>query len=137
MISNGTAVIILMTTLAAMGLTGVAIAVIQHSRGERARRQAEQRRREQLAAMSIDELADEARKCAIAAGHRQELYDLPLFQQRGWDRISLAVAIDNLADRLQIMDARSGAVGPAGRLSEYYDYGLAEIRELLRNTGSD
>jgi hypothetical protein len=91
------------------------------------------RQRDQLRAMSVSQLATEARRCAEMAGLRPKFGDASLFTRHDeWDRASLARALDELYGRLAEEDHRSGgAVGPGTWVHYYYDFGLAELHELV------
>jgi hypothetical protein len=91
------------------------------------------RQRDQLRAMSVSQLATEARRCAEMAGLRPKFGDASLFtRENEWDRASLARALDELYGRLVEEDQRSReAVGPGSWVHCYYDFGLAELHELL------
>jgi hypothetical protein len=84
-------------------------------------------------ALSVSQLATEARRCAEIAGLKRDFGDVSLFTRQGeWDRTTLSRALDELHERLAEEDRRNGgAVGPGSWVHYYYDFGLAELHELV------
>jgi hypothetical protein len=92
------------------------------------------RYRRKLRAMTPDELADEARNCAKGAGYERAFSDAALFRQlRDWSQLSLSRAIDDLYARAVAKDQQEGrSLGRRDSLVfDFYDHGLASIREVL------
>ena len=90
------------------------------------------RHRKLLRLMSVTELAGEALRGADAAGIRSQFPAASLFdRQRSWNRVSLAKALDELYVSLDAEDRTNAAAGPGSWVYYWYDFGLAEVREVL------
>ncbi len=91
------------------------------------------RYRRRLRLMTPDELADEARNCAKGAGYERAFPEAALFHQpRDWSQLSLSRAIDDLYASAVARDQQEGNLGGRDSLVfDFYDFGLAHIREVL------
>jgi hypothetical protein len=85
-----------------------------------------------LRAMTLDELAAEARECAKWAGYDQSFRDSALFHRRDWSQSSLTQTLDDLYARAAAKDLQEGnRSGPGSQVFFFYDSGLASILEVL------
>ena len=91
-----------------------------------------QRHRRKLRSMTPDELAEEARHCARSAGYERAFANAALFQRRrDWSPVSLARAIDELYARAADLDERERMAEAPASVDDFYDFGLARVREVL------
>jgi hypothetical protein len=90
------------------------------------------RHRRKLLLMTPDELAAEARDCAKGAAYDRLFPDAALFrQQRDWSQSALARALDELYARAADLDEREHDPAGRGVVFDFYDFGLASVREVL------
>ena len=90
------------------------------------------RHQQKLRAMTPDELAAEARDCAKGAAYDRLFPDAALFRQhRDWSQSALARALDELYARAADHDDKDSDAAGRGVLFDFYDFGLASVREVL------
>jgi hypothetical protein len=90
------------------------------------------RHQRKLRRMTPDELAAEARDCAKGAAYDRLFPDAALFrQQRDWSQSALARALDELYARAAALDERERDPAGRGVVFDFYDFGLASVREVL------
>ena len=90
------------------------------------------RHHRKLRLMTPDELASEARECARGAAYDRLFPDAALFrQQRDWSQSALARALDELYARAADLDERERDPDGRGVVFDFYDFGLASVREVL------
>lgn len=96
------------------------------------------RHQARLRAMSVTDLALEARRCADSAGYLKQFPDARLFaQSEAWTSASLAEALDELYASASSADRLANEAGPGSFVYSWYDFGLASIREALEVTRPD
>ena len=91
------------------------------------------RHRRKLRRLTTDELAVEARNCAMGAGYERTFASALLFlRRRDWSQASLARAIDDLYALAVARDEQErNPAGPGSLVHDFYDFGLAQVREVL------
>ncbi len=90
------------------------------------------RHHRKLRLMTPDELAAEARDCAKVAAYDRLFPDAALFrQQRDWSQTALARALDELYARAADLDELEHDPAGRGVVFDFYDFGLASVREVL------
>lgn len=90
------------------------------------------RHHRKLRLMTPDELAAEARDRAKGAAYDRLFPDAALFRrQRDWSQSALARALDELYARAADLEEREHDPAGRGVVFDFYDFGLASVREVL------